>query len=134
MALAARLPQPCIATQPQHQPAQLDPVCLCQLAGAALDPRQTAMRPCLQDSRQPSSRCWPVRSLQLRSGGSSSQCGPVVRGEPWWNDYGNDQHLASTGGPVAVLGQQRKLSVMQVTGDGRVYGRAAGRGGHDGLS
>jgi hypothetical protein len=86
MALAARLPQPCIATQPQHQPAQLDPVCLCQLAGAALDPRQTAMRPCLQDRSGSSTACWRVLSWQLRSGGSSSQCAPVGPSSPRWND------------------------------------------------
>jgi hypothetical protein len=87
MALAAGLPQLCIATQPQHQPAQLDPVCLCQLAGAALDLRQTAMRPCLQDRRGSSTAYWRVLFLQLRSGGSSSQYAPVgLSSGGRWND------------------------------------------------
>jgi hypothetical protein len=32
--------------------------------------------------------CWPVASLLLRSGGSSSQCVPVGLSSAWWNDCG----------------------------------------------
>src|SRR4029453_9051291 len=46
---------------------------------------------CLQDSSGSSTACWPVRSLQLTSEGSSSQCAPVGPSSAWWNDQRNDQ-------------------------------------------
>jgi hypothetical protein len=45
----------------------------------------------LQDSRQPSIECWCVLSLQVTSGGSSSQCARDRRCNPWWNDKRNDR-------------------------------------------
>jgi hypothetical protein len=49
---------------------------------------------CLQDSGQPSIACWRVLSLQLRSGGSSSQCAPDRPSSVRWNGQRNDRHLA----------------------------------------
>ena len=48
---------------------------------------------CLQDSGQPSARCWRVLSFQLTSDRSSSQCAPVGPSSAWWNDRGNDGQL-----------------------------------------
>ena len=45
---------------------------------------------CLQDSSGSSTACWHVLSLQLTSGGSSSQCAPVGPSSPRWNDKQND--------------------------------------------
>lgn len=41
-------------------------------------------------------------SLQIRSGASSSQYGPVVPGAPWWND----RRLASKDGRQQRLGSE----------------------------
>ena len=46
---------------------------------------------CLQDRSESSMACWPVLPLQLRSGGSSSQCAPVGPSDGRWNDRGNDR-------------------------------------------
>jgi hypothetical protein len=35
--------------------------------------------------------CWRVVSLQVRSGGSSSQCAPVGPSSAGWNDRRNDR-------------------------------------------
>src|SRR5215217_8606451 len=75
--------------------ADRDPVCLCQLAGAALNTGQSTC--CLQDSRGSSAACWPVLSLQVRSGGSSSQCAPVGPRSARWNDRKNDMPVAPPG-------------------------------------
>jgi hypothetical protein len=40
----------------------------------------------LQDGSGPSTACWPVLSLHVRLGGSSSQCAPVGPSDAWWND------------------------------------------------
>jgi hypothetical protein len=45
----------------------------------------------ITDSSGSSMACWPVLSLQLTSGGSSSQCAPVGRSNAWWTDRGNDR-------------------------------------------
>jgi len=45
----------------------------------------------LQDSSGSSMACWPVLSLHVRLGGSSSQCVPVGRSSAWWTDRGNDR-------------------------------------------
>jgi hypothetical protein len=45
---------------------------------------------CLQDRSGSSTACWRVVSLQLRSGGSSSQYAPVGPSSGRWNDYQND--------------------------------------------
>jgi len=44
----------------------------------------------MQDSRQRSRGCWCERSLQVRSGGSSSQYAPDRPSSAWWNDKQND--------------------------------------------
>jgi hypothetical protein len=49
----------------------------------------------LQDRRGPSTACWQVLSLQLRSGGSSSPCAPVGLSGAGWNDKRNDRGTAS---------------------------------------
>jgi hypothetical protein len=50
----------------------------------------------LQDRSGSSMACWPVASLQLTSGGSSSQCAPVGLSSARWNDNGNDIPLAGS--------------------------------------
>jgi hypothetical protein len=44
----------------------------------------------LQDRRGSSTACWPVVSLQLRSGASCSQCAPDRPSDARWNDRQND--------------------------------------------
>jgi hypothetical protein len=44
----------------------------------------------MQDCRQLSKGCWCTRSLQLRSGRSSSQYAPEVPSSARWNDKQND--------------------------------------------
>jgi hypothetical protein len=46
---------------------------------------------CLQDSGQPSTECWRVLSLQLRSGEASSKYAPVGLSSARWNDCENDR-------------------------------------------
>ena len=45
---------------------------------------------CLQDRRGPSTACRRVLSLQLASGGPSSQCAPIGPSSGRWNDKQND--------------------------------------------
>src|SRR4029453_9733694 len=52
---------------------------------------------CLQDRRGSSTECWQVLSWQLRSSSPSSQCAPVGRSSPWWNDQRNDQRAWAAG-------------------------------------
>jgi hypothetical protein len=47
-------------------------------------------RAAMQDSRQLSRGCWCERSLQVRSGGSSSQYAPDMPSSARWNDKQND--------------------------------------------
>jgi hypothetical protein len=57
---------------------------------------------CLQDSSGSSTAYCPVCSLQLRSGGPSSQSAPVGPSSPRWNDNWND--VAPAGHPGSVVG------------------------------
>src|SRR5918992_2647661 len=43
----------------------------------------------MQGRRQLSRGCWCEQSLQVRLGGSSSQCAPVAANGARWNDIGN---------------------------------------------
>jgi hypothetical protein len=57
---------------------------------------------CLQDSGQPSIACWRVLSLQLRSGGSSSQYAPVGPSSARWNDCETAQWFGDDPAPRSV--------------------------------
>src|SRR5512132_1648721 len=60
-------------------------------------PRPQAASSGLQDSSASSTAYCRVLSLQLASGGSSSQCAPVGPSNPWWNDKRNDTSVNSPG-------------------------------------
>src|SRR4029450_8557033 len=71
---------------------------------------------CLQDSGEPSRACWPVHYLQLRSGGSSSQCAPVGGVVPggMTNGMTGAAPVRRPGGPLSAwmthLGPWRSVS------------------------
>ena len=56
----------------------------------------------LQDRGGSSMACWRVLSMQVASGGSSSQCAPVRPSSARWNDNGND--MSSLRPPLALIG------------------------------
>jgi hypothetical protein len=64
----------------------------CRLCSLNLRPSPSCSG--LQDSRGPSAACWRVLSLQVRSGGSSSQYAPVGPSSARWNDRQNDTPVA----------------------------------------
>jgi hypothetical protein len=62
---------------------------------------------CLQDRSGSSTACWRVLSLQLRSGGSSSQCAPDRPSSGRWNDKQNDMPTAPPWRPIDAIGGAR---------------------------
>src|SRR5215217_6832574 len=86
--------------------ADRDPVCLCQLAGAALDPRQTAVSPCVGSQRANHARRPQLLAIHERSAdGGGAWCLAATAG----TDGGETvRHFSTKAGSFPVLVQDLK--------------------------
>jgi hypothetical protein len=63
--------------------------------------------------------------MQVRSDGSSSECGPVVQDAPWWNDQRNDRAWLPQDGQQQPWALKQPPAQVDTTGSVRAVVRAS---------